>query len=253
MRLVGHVVTFYSGPGELSLRLSSPSEVKQDLVQSGFFFYLPPERDYHVFEVRGGGVAKCVTIFLPSNQLRASVSPASDVWPAAHLAINDTRLAACLRQFVSGLHAAPDADHLDAVAQAFLAQLARLLNATVPPIAGSSSSLPPWLLRQTIEQIDGRLAKPPSLVEMSRASGLSPGHFARKLRRTLGMGLVRLIHHRRTQAALTILATGSMPISDIGHALGYSSQSHFTKVFRSLIGISPARLRRLMVPGGHAS
>jgi AraC-like DNA-binding protein len=48
----------------------------------------------------------------------------------------------------------------------------------------------------------------------------------------------------RVERAKRLLAATDIPIVDIGAAVGYESQSHFTTVFRKVTGITPAAYRR---------
>ena len=43
---------------------------------------------------------------------------------------------------------------------------------------------------------------------------------------------------------MPLLQTGSTPLSQIALDLGFSSQSHFTRLFSSLTGFTPASYRR---------
>jgi len=46
----------------------------------------------------------------------------------------------------------------------------------------------------------------------------------------------------RVQRALRLL-NGKMPIAQIAQVLGFSTQAHFTQVFRERTGVTPARAR----------
>ena len=39
------------------------------------------------------------------------------------------------------------------------------------------------------------------------------------------------------------LLDGPLALAEIAHAVGFSSQAHFTQVFRQLVGSTPARTR----------
>ena len=100
------------------------------------------------------------------------------------------------------------------------------------------------ILARLVAQIDDNLASPPSLRELALDSGLSTGHFSRKFRRSYGLSLGRFILRRRVQRAMHLIQASSMPLSTLSLELGFDSQSHFTRVFRGLTGMTPGRLRR---------
>jgi AraC family transcriptional regulator len=73
---------------------------------------------------------------------------------------------------------------------------------------------------------------------------MSPSHFAKKFQQSAGLSLQRFVNRRRLQAAMTMLQTGSTPLSQVALALGFSSQSHFTRLFGEMTGMTPARFRK---------
>jgi AraC-like DNA-binding protein len=100
------------------------------------------------------------------------------------------------------------------------------------------------ILERIVARVDESLAAPPSLTELAMVAGLSPGHFARKVRASTGMSLGRLIHQRRIRTALARMRDRDVSMSHLAVELGFDSQSHFTRVFRALTGLTPARFRR---------
>jgi AraC family transcriptional regulator len=100
------------------------------------------------------------------------------------------------------------------------------------------------ILARLIARVEDSLASPPSLDDRAVESGLSTGHFARKFRRSCGMSLGQFILQRRVRRALDRIRTSTTPLCTLALDLGFDSQSHFTRVFRGLTGMTPGRLRR---------
>jgi AraC family transcriptional regulator len=46
------------------------------------------------------------------------------------------------------------------------------------------------------------------------------------------------------QRAMRMLEQGGSSIADVAHALGFSDQSHFTRHFREIVGVTPKRWLR---------
>lgn len=103
------------------------------------------------------------------------------------------------------------------------------------------------ILRRLVARVDDSLAAPPSLQELALETGLSPGHFARKFRLSYGMSLGQLVLQRRIRRALDLIRTSRLPLCALALDLGFDSQSHFTRVFRSLTGMTPGRFRHEMI------
>ena len=71
---------------------------------------------------------------------------------------------------------------------------------------------------------------------------LSPQHFSRLFKVSLGMTPHRYIVSRRVEAAQRLLRTDAT-IVEIAYALGFATQAHFTQVFRRQVGVTPSSLR----------
>jgi AraC family transcriptional regulator len=103
----------------------------------------------------------------------------------------------------------------------------------------------PGVMRRIVDQIDAHLERRSPLDEMSLGFGLSSGHFARKFEYSAGLSLNRFVNRRRIGIAIGMLAGKKSPLSQLSLDLGFSSQSHFTRMFRGLTGITPGQFRRL--------
>jgi AraC family transcriptional regulator len=94
------------------------------------------------------------------------------------------------------------------------------------------------------DYIDAHLRFAPSLSDMAPLVGLSPSHFAKKFRWSTGMSLQRFINRRRVLASIPLLQANSDSLTGIALDLGFSSQSHFTRLFSDLTGMTPAKYRK---------
>jgi AraC family transcriptional regulator len=81
------------------------------------------------------------------------------------------------------------------------------------------------------------------LQTLSGIVGLSPGHFARKFRQSFGISPADFVRARRVREAARLLLIDDLPIAAIAQRVGFSSQSQFARLFRSIVGTSPARFR----------
>lgn len=59
-----------------------------------------------------------------------------------------------------------------------------------------------------------------------------------------GHTLSYLLTQRRVQSAKTLLLQSNLPISAVGDAVGISDYNYFSKVFRSVTGVSPSAFRK---------
>lgn len=95
-----------------------------------------------------------------------------------------------------------------------------------------------------VAMIDHDLRIPPRIEDLALVTGLSPSHCARKFHLSTGMSLSRFVNVRRIQRAIECLRDSDACLASLAIDLGFSSQSHFTRVFSACTGGSPARYRR---------
>ncbi len=92
--------------------------------------------------------------------------------------------------------------------------------------------------------IEEHLADGSSLDAVAAAVGVSPFHFARMFKASVGL----TPHQYRTQArvdrAKQLLEPGGLSLVQVALDVGFSSQSHLTAVFRKAVGLTPAVYRR---------
>lgn len=98
-------------------------------------------------------------------------------------------------------------------------------------------------LRAALDFIAAHLADNPSLAEVSAATALSPYHFARRFKASLGVSPHQFMLRARVERAKTLLADRRHSLVEIGLATGFANQSHFTTAFRRLVGVTPKRYR----------
>lgn len=98
-------------------------------------------------------------------------------------------------------------------------------------------------MTESLEQRD-------TLTVALRRSGYSPYHFRRVFRIVTGTTPGRFLAALRMQAAKIALATSDRQVSTICYDVGYRSPSAFTTQFTRLVGIPPARFRRLVDAAG---
>ena len=112
---------------------------------------------------------------------------------------------------------------------------------------------PRWLER-VIDKISAEYTGRLMLDQLSGEAGVHPVHLSRVFRRWMGQGVGEYVHRLRIRAACEQMLHPEMPIAEIGLAAGFADQSHFTRSFRRVTGMSPARFRGMVVdqaPSSH--
>jgi AraC family transcriptional regulator len=103
--------------------------------------------------------------------------------------------------------------------------------------------LPDVRLRRVVEYLDGSLASEISLVDLADLAGLSPNYFLSAFKKATGHTPHRFLTEKRIAKACELLANPQVPIAAVALAVGFSSQSHFTTVFRRFRNTTPALFR----------
>ncbi len=85
-----------------------------------------------------------------------------------------------------------------------------------------------------------------SAYNVERLSGemaMSRGHLYRKVREVTGLSPVNYLNDYRLRKARELLAHGTMTISEIAYATGFTSPAYFTKMFRNRFGTTPSEAK----------
>ncbi len=132
-------------------------------------------------------------------------------------------------------------DHMMLALTAHVAQTYGGVRATVEP---SRSGLAPWQVKRACERLDSDLGGTLSLQQVAAEFDLSVSHFSRAFRISTGLPPHQWLLRQRVKAAKQLMTVRGLPLAEIAVSAGFANQSHFTKVFSALVGVSPAAWRR---------
>jgi AraC family transcriptional regulator len=111
------------------------------------------------------------------------------------------------------------------------------------PIPTQGKRLSDPRLRRVIDYLHDWLGKQISLDELARVAGLTPNYFISAFRLSMGRTPHYYLTELRIARACELLQDPYRSIADISLAVGFSSQSHMTSVFRRFVGYTPATYR----------
>jgi AraC family transcriptional regulator len=100
-------------------------------------------------------------------------------------------------------------------------------------------------VEQVIRTMRARPEEELSLERMAEIAGTSPFHFLRIFRQLTGVPPVHFLSALRLAEAKRLLLSTDRSVTDICFEVGYNSLGTFTTRFTQLVGLPPARLRRL--------
>jgi AraC family transcriptional regulator len=106
-----------------------------------------------------------------------------------------------------------------------------------PPADGV---LPKGKLRAVMEYIHEHLDAELSLDHLAAVAHMSPYHFARLFRNSTGLPPHQFVIARRVERAKELLRERDRPpLAEVATEVGFSDQSHFTRHFKRLVGVTP--------------
>src|SRR5688500_19393642 len=79
---------------------------------------------------------------------------------------------------------------------------------------------------------------------LARAIGLSRFHFSRLFRQSTGESPMRYVQRCRVEHAKRLINQGDLRMIEIAVSLGFYDQSHFSRWFRKLVGMTPRDFAR---------
>jgi len=95
-------------------------------------------------------------------------------------------------------------------------------------------------LRRARDLADREYAHDVSLTRLADAAGLSKYHFLRLFTATYGMTPADYVSRRRIERAQDLLRATNLTVTEVCHAVGFSSLGSFSSRFHAIVGETPS-------------
>ncbi len=110
-------------------------------------------------------------------------------------------------------------------------------------ITKNSNGLRDFYIKEAVAFIEQNFQNPITIEEIAKFCGLNRSYFGKIFHESMGKSPQDfLISYRMTKAA-ELLKLTSLSIADVGNAVGYENQLHFSRAFKHVYGISPRQWR----------
>mgnify|MGYP001794852347 CR=1 FL=1 len=136
-----------------------------------------------------------------------------------------------------------DEFYLDSLTNVLAVNLLRNHTASKPKLPIYQGGLPPRQLGQVLDYIDAYLDRNIKLADLAQLLDMSPFHFSRLFKQSIGMTPHQYLSQQRVGRAKQLLKQTDRLIIDIALECGFSSHSHLSKQFRQVTGITPKAYR----------
>ena len=106
-----------------------------------------------------------------------------------------------------------------------------------------TSDLGQTRLRQVLDYVHEYYTHDLSVAELAAIANVSPSHFAHLFHQMMGMAPHEYLIACRVEHAKRLLLTEDIALHEVALHSGFADQSHLTRHFRRLIGVTPGVLR----------
>jgi AraC-like DNA-binding protein len=119
-------------------------------------------------------------------------------------------------------------------------------------VASAPSAVPADVLehlRRARDLADREFAQPLDLDRLAGEAGLSKFHFLRLFKATYGLTPTAYVSRRRIERAQDLLRATNLTVTEVCHAVGFTSLGSFSARFRDLVGVSPTEFQQRYADG----
>jgi len=121
---------------------------------------------------------------------------------------------------------------------------AELQPAEPPPQARNRGGLARWQINRINAYIEANIGSAIKATDLAALVRLSASHFFHAFKDSFAETPLSYVARRRMAFAQELMLTTDQPLAQIALACGLCDQSHFTRVFRRVVGTSPYAWRR---------
>ena len=162
-----------------------------------------------------------------------------------HMDLRDSQIVRLIESLRADIAAGLPSGRLfgESIAAALAAHIAQQYSVTEAKLEEFRGGLSPPRLKRVLEYIDANLADSLVLDRLAEVAGLNLYHFARGFRQSTGLSPHKHVLRRRIDRAKELLRDSRLSVLEASASTGFVDQSHFSKVFRRIVGVAPSKYR----------
>jgi YesN/AraC family two-component response regulator len=100
-----------------------------------------------------------------------------------------------------------------------------------------------YRVQQALKFIHTNYSADISLDQVAKSAGVSKYHFSRLFKEATGVNYQSYLNRLRIDHARKLLSDETLSITAVGQSAGYPDLTHFERIFKKLVGITPSRFR----------
>jgi AraC family transcriptional regulator len=162
-----------------------------------------------------------------------------------HLDLRDAQIARLMESLRADIAAGSPGGSLfgESISVALSAHIAQQYSAAGAKLETYRGGLSRPLLNRVLEYIDTYLGDNLELQQLAQVAGLNVFHFAKAFKQSTGETPHRYVLYKRMERARKFLRDSHLSVLETSARTGFVDQSHFSKVFRRIVGVSPSNYR----------
>ncbi|MFY9556511.1 MAG: AraC family transcriptional regulator [Blastocatellia bacterium] len=108
---------------------------------------------------------------------------------------------------------------------------------------GTAETATPQWLKLAVEMVHSEFGCNLTVTKIAETVGVHPFHLSRVFRRFYHQGIGEYLSKIRVEFACEELSKSEAQLADIAFKAGFADQSHFSRVFKRVIGVTPGAFR----------
>ncbi|WP_254656310.1 helix-turn-helix transcriptional regulator [Jannaschia sp. CCS1] len=131
----------------------------------------------------------------------------------------------------------------EALSRVFLVKLLQRYGKRRPEDVALSSRFTSAHYNRVLAFIRANLERTITLDDLASEAGMSPSHFSRLFKDTVGTPPMQYVMAYRIEQSLAMMTDQGRALGDIALACGFADQAHFSRSFKQLMGATPRQHR----------
>ena len=101
-----------------------------------------------------------------------------------------------------------------------------------------------YYIKEAINFIEQNFQNDISIEEIAEVCGINRSYLGKIFKKSVGKSPQEFLMNYRMVKATELLKLTDLSIADIGKAVSYENQLHFSRAFKTILGISPRHWRK---------
>lgn len=231
--------------GNVSYEISQRGQTRRFISQPGTICLLPRGSEHEVNWLQATQhVVLALKPCLLSNALEETVHE-SNIELREHWDLIDPHISALLMEMRADLEDGSPAGPLygDSLANSLALYLLKRYSNVTTRLELYRGGLSRSKLNRVLEYVNANLSDKLELGVLAKVAGVNLYHFARSFKQSTGESPYQYVLRRRIEKAKEFLVHSQLSVIEASALTGFVDQSHFSKVFRRIVGVSPSKYR----------